>query len=77
MNKNFCRKAQMVANGHKTETPASITYLSVVSHNSVRIALMIAALKDLKSQAQHFVRSWRRRCTTLDIDHCTHTLMYG
>jgi len=41
------RKARLVADGHKTETPASITYSSVVSRDSVRICFLIAALNDL------------------------------
>ncbi len=45
---DFCRKARFVAGGHMTETPASNTYASVVSHESVRIALTLAALKDLE-----------------------------
>jgi Reverse transcriptase (RNA-dependent DNA polymerase) len=44
---DFTRKARFVAGGHKTEPPASITYASVVSRESVRIAFMIAALNDL------------------------------
>ena len=47
MGENFRRKARLVAGGHKTETPSSITYSSVVSRDSVRIALLIAALNDL------------------------------
>ena len=47
MGKNFRRKARMVADGHRTETRAALTYYSVVSRDSVRIALTIAALKDL------------------------------
>ena len=31
MGENFCRKARMVAGGHMTDTPPSITYSSVVS----------------------------------------------
>ena len=46
--KRFRRKARMVAKGHTTETPAALTYASVVSRNSVWIALTIAALNDLK-----------------------------
>jgi hypothetical protein len=39
---------RLVADGHKTDAPAStITYSSVVSRDSVRIALTIAALNDL------------------------------
>jgi hypothetical protein len=41
---NFCRKARLVAGGHVTEAPAAMTYASVVSHETVRIALTIAAL---------------------------------
>ena len=48
---NFTRKARMVAGGHKTETPATLTYASVVSRDSVRIALMMAALHDLEVKA--------------------------
>ena len=48
MGENFRRKARMVAGGHTTETPAVLTYSSVVSRDSVRIALTIAALNDLK-----------------------------
>ena len=35
------RKARYVAGGHTTETPAALTYASVVSRDSVRIALTI------------------------------------
>lgn len=48
MGENFRRKARMVAGGHVTETPSALTYSSVVSRDSVRIALTIAALNDLK-----------------------------
>jgi len=41
----FTRKARLVADGHKTRPPTSITYSSVVSRDSVRIALTIASLK--------------------------------
>ena len=48
LGENFRRKARLVAGGHVTELPSSITYSSVVSRDSVRIALTIAALNDLK-----------------------------
>ena len=51
MGENFRRKARMVAGGHTTSTPSSITYSSVVSRDSVRIALTIAALNGLKVRA--------------------------
>ena len=47
MGENFRRKARMVAGGHVTEVPSNLTYSSVVSRDSVRIALTIAALNDL------------------------------
>ena len=43
LGENFRRKARFVAGGHKTVTPASITYSSVVSRDLVRICLMLAA----------------------------------
>ena len=48
---NFCRKARLVAGGHATEAPATLTYLSVVSRDSVQIALTIAALNELEVMA--------------------------
>ena len=48
MGEGFRRKARMVAGGHMIEAPASLTYSSVVSRDSVRIALMIAYLNGLK-----------------------------
>lgn len=43
----FTRKARLVADGHKTSAPTSITYSSVVSRDSVRLAFMIASLNNL------------------------------
>ena len=45
---NFHHKARLVAGGHTTETPATLTYSSVVSRDAVRIALVPAALNDLQ-----------------------------
>ena len=44
---DLTRKARYVAGGHVTEAPAALTYQSVVSRESVRIAFTIAALNDL------------------------------
>ena len=41
---DFRRKARLVAGGHMTTAPASITYASVVTGEAVRIALTLAAL---------------------------------
>ena len=44
LGENFRRKARFCADGHKTEAPTSVTYSTVVSRDSVRIILLIAAL---------------------------------
>ena len=44
---DFTRKARFVADGSKTDTPVGICYSSVVSRDSVRLALLVAALNDL------------------------------
>ena len=46
LGENFCRKVRLVAGGHTTDTPSSLTYSSVVSRDSVRIALTIAAMNN-------------------------------
>jgi len=51
MDGSFTRKARLVADGHKTRSPTSITYSSVVSWDSVRIALTIASLNSLHVSA--------------------------
>ena len=38
----------MVSRGHTTTAPAGLTYSSVVSHDSIMIALTIAALNDIE-----------------------------
>lgn len=47
MSEGFRRKARFVADGHKVETLPSVLYSSVVSRDSVRICLMLAALNRL------------------------------
>ena len=44
---DFTHKACFVAGGHTTEAPASMTYLSVVSRDSVQHAFLIATLNDV------------------------------
>ena len=51
MDGKFTRKARLVAGGHMVEAPVAITYSSVVSRDSVRIAFLIAALNDLEVYA--------------------------
>jgi hypothetical protein len=45
---DLTRKAHFVAGGHWTQTPAQLTYCSVVTRDSIRIAFLIAALNDLE-----------------------------
>jgi hypothetical protein len=44
---DFTRKAWFVADNQTTNAPASITYSTVVSRNSVRLAFLVAGLNDL------------------------------
>ena len=47
----FWRKARLVAGGHMTDTPNTLTYSSVVSRDSVPIALTVTALNELSVMA--------------------------
>ncbi len=42
------RKSQLVAGGHMTDAPATTTFASVVSRETVQIALTLAGLNDLQ-----------------------------
>jgi hypothetical protein len=44
---DFRRKARFVAGGHMMDTPHAMTYASVVSRESVRIALTLTVLNDV------------------------------
>jgi hypothetical protein len=44
---DFTRKARFVAGGHWIDTPSQLTYSSVVTRDSVRIAFLITALNEL------------------------------
>ena len=48
---DFRRKSRYVAGGHTVDAPATLTYASVVSRETVRIALTMAALNDLEVKA--------------------------
>ena len=50
LGEGFWRKARYCADGHKKRPPVSVTYSTVVSRDSVRIALTIAALNELDVQ---------------------------
>jgi hypothetical protein len=55
---DFRRKARMVAGGHMTGAPTTMTYASVVSRETVRIALTIAALNDLEVKAADILNAY-------------------
>jgi hypothetical protein len=44
---DFRRKARFVEGGHTTDNPHAMTYASVVSRESARVALTLDALNDL------------------------------
>jgi Reverse transcriptase (RNA-dependent DNA polymerase) len=44
---DLARKARFVAGGHTTDAPAAMTYSSVVSRDSVRLAFLLAALNGI------------------------------
>ena len=48
LGEGFRRKARLVAGGHLVDTPPHLTFASVVSRETVRIALTVAALHDLE-----------------------------
>jgi hypothetical protein len=48
---DFTRNARFCAGEHTTDTPAAMTYSSVVSRDSVRIGFMLAALNGLDMMA--------------------------
>ena len=48
---DFWRKACFVAGGHMTDTPNTLTYSSVVSRDSVKVAFLVAALNDINIMA--------------------------
>jgi hypothetical protein len=48
---DFRRKSRYVAGGHTVNAPSSLTYASVVSRETVRVALTLAALNDLEVNA--------------------------
>ena len=55
---DFRSKARYVAGGHMANAPAVLTYASVFSQESVRIALKIAALNDLKVKTRDIMNTY-------------------
>ena len=50
----------MVAGGHMTDNPPTITYASVVSCEMIRITLPMAALHNLSVKTAEIMKAYRR-----------------
>jgi hypothetical protein len=61
---DFTRKARYVAGGHRTDPPKALTYSSVVSRESVRIAMLVAGLNDLDIQMADIGNAYLNAPTT-------------
>ncbi len=55
---DFRQKARLVAGGHLTKAPATITYASVVSRETVCLALTFASLNDLKAKVGNVLNAY-------------------
>ncbi len=55
---DFCCKVHLVAGAHMTNVPAMFPYTSVVTHESVSIALMLAALNSLDLMAADIMNAY-------------------
>jgi hypothetical protein len=58
MDGKFTRKARSVAGGHLTAPPSSMTYSTVVTRESGRIAFLLATLNDLQVQAADILNAY-------------------
>jgi hypothetical protein len=64
---DFRQKARLVAGGHRTKAPVTITYASMVSCETMCLALTIASLNDLEVKLgdvwnAYITAPGRRRC---------------
>ena len=59
---DFTPKTKFVAMGHLNNAPSTITYLSVVSRVSVRIAFLLAALNHLDILAYNIGNAYLKPC---------------
>ena len=55
---DFRQKSQYVAEGHMTNAPPTIAYASVVSRETARLALIIAALNGLQVKASDIMNTY-------------------
>ena len=51
-------KVKLVAGGYIMVILATVTYLTVVSHETMRIALTLAALNDLKVKSSNIMNAY-------------------
>jgi Reverse transcriptase (RNA-dependent DNA polymerase) len=61
---DFTHKARLVAGGHMTDPPSSITYSSVLSRETVRIIFVVAALNELELTAADIGNAYLNAYTT-------------
>ena len=61
--------ARLVAWGHMTEAPTNITYLSVLSQETVRKALMIATLNHLEVELGDIWNVYTGTCYRKGVDY--------
>ncbi len=55
---DFQQKARLLAGGHWTKAPATITYASVVSRETMCLALTIASLNDLEIKVGDVLKAY-------------------
>ena len=55
---DFRRKSRLVDGGHMTDTPVAITYASVVSRESVMLAMMLSALNSLEMKCGNVLNAY-------------------
>ena len=55
---DFCHKARLVAGSHVTKAPATITYASILTRESIWLALMITALNDLQVKTSDILNAY-------------------
>ena len=61
---DFRHEARLVAGVHMTKAPASITYASIVSRETDRIALMIVVLNDLEVKSGDVLNAYLQAAVT-------------
>ena len=60
---NLTSKARYVSGGHLRDPPSSMTYVSVVGRETVRIAFLVAALNGLKVLARDIQNAYLNEFT--------------